>query len=214
MSRRPGRAAASVGPRGRTAAGGPHGYGCGTMTRKREAPPPYSTSVVRVLRLPGGDEVDDRLAVEEPLELRIGGSPVAVTMRTPGHDEELALGFALSEGLRPLGAHLPDDLAVEHDRARGARIRSRPPGAVVLHDLLLRRLRQGRPRGGRRRVAAGGERAERFRPRSSRPCPSGCSRRRPRSPRPVGCTRRASSPRRASSCAHARTSAATTRWTR
>jgi FdhD protein len=49
--------------------------------------------------------------VEEPLELRIGGRPVAVTMRTPGHDEELALGFALSEGLRPRSARLPDDLA-------------------------------------------------------------------------------------------------------
>jgi FdhD protein len=81
------------------------------MTRKHEAPPPYSTSVARVLRLPGGEEVDDRLAVEEPLELRIGGVPVAVTMRTPGHDEELALGFALSEGLRPSGARPPEDLA-------------------------------------------------------------------------------------------------------
>jgi FdhD protein len=49
--------------------------------------------------------------VEEPLELRIGGRPVAVTMRTPGHDEELALGFALSEGLRPRSARLPEDLA-------------------------------------------------------------------------------------------------------
>ena len=81
------------------------------MTRKQEAPPPYSTAVVRVLRLPGGEERDDRLAVEEPLELRIGGSPVAVTMRTPGHDEELALGFALSEGLHPAGASPPADLA-------------------------------------------------------------------------------------------------------
>jgi FdhD protein len=34
-----------------------------------------------------------------------------VTMRTPGHDEELALGFALSEGLRPTRARIPDDLA-------------------------------------------------------------------------------------------------------
>ena len=81
------------------------------MTRKQEAPPPYSTSAARVLRLPGGEEVDDRLAVEEPLELRIGGVPVAVTMRTPGHDEELALGFALSEGLWPAAARLPADLA-------------------------------------------------------------------------------------------------------
>src|SRR5579884_804791 len=53
----------------------------------------------------------DVVAVEEPLELRIDGTPVAVTMRTPGHDEELALGFALSEGLRPTDARLPDDLA-------------------------------------------------------------------------------------------------------
>ena len=38
------------------------------------------------------------MAVEEPLEIRIGGEPVAVTMRTPGHDEELALGFCMTEG--------------------------------------------------------------------------------------------------------------------
>ena len=63
-----------------------------------------------MLRVPGGEQADV-VAVEEPLELRIGGRPVAVTMRTPGHDEELALGFCLSEGLRPLGARLPDDFA-------------------------------------------------------------------------------------------------------
>jgi len=51
------------------------------------------------------------LAVEEPLEIRIGGAPVAVTMRTPGHDEELALGFCLTEGLEPVAARAPDDLA-------------------------------------------------------------------------------------------------------
>jgi FdhD protein len=65
---------------------------------------------VEVVRVPAGD-AGDVVAVEEPLEIRIGGSPVAVTMRTPGHDEELALGFALSEGLRPADARLPDDLA-------------------------------------------------------------------------------------------------------
>lgn len=41
----------------------------------------------------------DSLAVEEPLELRVGGRPLAVTMRTPGHDVELAHGFLLSEGV-------------------------------------------------------------------------------------------------------------------
>src|SRR5262249_30324904 len=62
----------------------------------------------------------DQVAVEEPLEIRINGTPVAVTMRTPAHDEELAIGFCLSEGLRPEAARLPDDLAantVEVDAA-------------------------------------------------------------------------------------------------
>jgi FdhD protein len=73
--------------------------------------PPYSAAAVEVVRLPDGRRERDHVAVEEPLEIRIGGKPVAVTMRTPGHDEELALGFCLSEGLRPTGARLPDDLA-------------------------------------------------------------------------------------------------------
>lgn len=41
----------------------------------------------------------DVLAVEEPLELRIGGEPFVVTMRTPGHDVELAMGLLFSEGI-------------------------------------------------------------------------------------------------------------------
>src|ERR671928_2017743 len=75
------------------------------------APPPYAAAPVEVVRLPGGGRETDEVAVEEPLELRIGGEPVAVTMRTPGHDEELALGFCLSEGLAPEDASLPDDFA-------------------------------------------------------------------------------------------------------
>jgi len=48
----------------------------------------------------GGYEcVTDEVAVEEPLEIRIGQDPLVVTMRTPGHDEELAAGFLLSEGI-------------------------------------------------------------------------------------------------------------------
>ncbi|HWM25353.1 MAG TPA: formate dehydrogenase accessory sulfurtransferase FdhD [Chthoniobacterales bacterium] len=43
--------------------------------------------------------VTDEVAIEEPLEIRIGQDPLAVTMRTPGNDEELAAGFLLSEGI-------------------------------------------------------------------------------------------------------------------
>jgi FdhD protein len=73
-------------------------------------PPPYSTVGVEVVRLPGGTE-RDAVAVEEPLEIRVEGEPIAVTMRTPGHDEELALGFCLTEGIPATDARLPADLA-------------------------------------------------------------------------------------------------------
>lgn len=49
---------------------------------------------------------DDRLAVEEPLEIRVDDEPLAVTMRTPGHDLDLAAGFAFTEGL----VRHPDEL--------------------------------------------------------------------------------------------------------
>src|SRR3954447_9552846 len=42
---------------------------------------------------------EDEVAVEEPLEIRVDGAALAVTMRTPGHDDELALGFLYGEGL-------------------------------------------------------------------------------------------------------------------
>src|SRR2546421_4064925 len=73
--------------------------------------PPYSAASIPVLRLPGSRSEEDAVAVEEPLEIRVNGTPVAVTMRTPGHDEELALGFLVSEGLGPTRAGVPDDLA-------------------------------------------------------------------------------------------------------
>jgi FdhD protein len=74
-------------------------------------PAPLGSKRFTVTRLPGGAVENDRLAVEEPLEVRVNGRPVAVTMRTPGHDEELALGFCVTEGLAPAAARLPDDLA-------------------------------------------------------------------------------------------------------
>jgi FdhD protein len=56
----------------------------------------------RVTRITGASEArttEDVLAAEEPLEIRIGSRPLAVTMRTPGHDVELAAGFLVSEGV-------------------------------------------------------------------------------------------------------------------
>ncbi|MDR9452146.1 MAG: formate dehydrogenase accessory sulfurtransferase FdhD [Acidimicrobiia bacterium] len=59
----------------------------------------------RVLRVGAGREqrVDDHLAAEAPLEIRLGDTPIAVLMRTPGCEADLALGFAITEGiiLRP-----------------------------------------------------------------------------------------------------------------
>ena len=72
---------------------------------------PYSTRRVDVVRLPGAAVEGDAVAVEEPLEIRLNGVAIAVTMRTPGDDEELALGFCVTEGLRPTAARLPADLA-------------------------------------------------------------------------------------------------------
>jgi FdhD protein len=82
-----------------------------TATSEPGARLPGATAAVRVARLPAGAVEDDLVAVEEPLEIRVGGEPLAVTMRTPGHDEELALGFAIGEGLEPLGAAPTADLA-------------------------------------------------------------------------------------------------------
>jgi FdhD protein len=55
-----------------------------------------------ILRLRAGEAPrpdEDALAVEEPLEIRVGGRPTTVIMRTPGADEELARGFLFTEGL-------------------------------------------------------------------------------------------------------------------
>src|SRR5579872_4136946 len=74
--------------------------------------------VASVLR-DGG--VRDEVAVEEPLEIRVDGEPLAVTMRTPGHDEELAAGFLHGEGLveRAPELGLTADLAANTIEVRG-----------------------------------------------------------------------------------------------
>jgi FdhD protein len=72
----------------------------------------------RVQHVTGGDSVarPDTLVVEEPLEIRINGKPVTVTMRTPGSDVELAQGFLLTEGVI---AHRDDVLTVRYCKGAG-----------------------------------------------------------------------------------------------
>jgi FdhD protein len=67
----------------------------------------------------------DEVAVEEPLEIRVDGAALTVTMRTPGHDEELALGFLYGEGLidGPHAAGLTEDLAANVVEVRGPLLR-------------------------------------------------------------------------------------------
>ena len=72
--------------------------------------------------------VRDDLTIEEPLEIRIGREPLATTMRTPGHDDELAAGFLVSEGIvrdrSAIAEILPvGDNRVVVDLARGVKIK-------------------------------------------------------------------------------------------
>ena len=69
--------------------------------------------------------VEDRLAPEEPLEIRVRGRPVSVTMRTPGQDQDLAAGFLLTEGVIQAPA---DILKLETPR--------RPGGANLVNAFL------------------------------------------------------------------------------
>jgi len=75
------------------------------------------------------DGEEDFVAVEEPLEIRVDGRPLAVTMRTPGDDEHLAAGFLHGEGLidRWPAIGPPPDLAVNAVEVAGPLLRD--PGA-------------------------------------------------------------------------------------
>jgi FdhD protein len=61
------------------------------------------------------EQVEDNLVVEEPVEIRLQGTPLAVVMRTPGHDLELALGFCITEGI----VSGPGDVASIEDLGEG-----------------------------------------------------------------------------------------------
>lgn len=86
------------------------------MTRvapSRDGGTPEGASPLELRRVVRDGE-DDLVAVEEPLEIRVDGEAIAVTMRTPGHDEELALGFLRGEGLidGERRARMTDDFAL------------------------------------------------------------------------------------------------------
>ncbi|MAY79465.1 MAG: sulfurtransferase FdhD [Deltaproteobacteria bacterium] len=68
------------------------------MTKKAVNGSTHTVQITRVTR-EGREFREDRVAQEEPLEIRIDGRPVAITMRTPGHDLELAAGFLYTEGV-------------------------------------------------------------------------------------------------------------------
>lgn len=83
------------------------------MNRARTVPSPSMLRNIPVLRVGRTGPSEDAIAVEEPLEIRLHGTPFAVLMRTPGDDRALAAGFLLAEGLiRGAG----DIGAVEHCR--------------------------------------------------------------------------------------------------
>src|SRR6201982_1212312 len=67
------------------------------------------------------DGREDDVAVEEPLEIRVDGRPLTITMRTPGNDEELALGFLYGEGRidGPHAAGPTDDFAANTVEVQG-----------------------------------------------------------------------------------------------
>ena len=81
------------------------------------------------VRVVGGDGTSDPVAVEEPLEVRVTHGPerrrfvLAVTLRTPGHDPELAAGLALADGLIGSAADLR---AVHADGPNAVRLELRP----------------------------------------------------------------------------------------
>jgi len=87
-----------------------------TGSRSRAAPG-GSVRETRVVRVSSGEGTgvarQDRVAVEEPLEIRVGGETLAVTMRTPGDDFDLAAGWLLAEGI----VSRPDEIVrFEHCR--------------------------------------------------------------------------------------------------
>ena len=95
-----------------------------------------------VIRVTGHGRVPrtDLLPTEEPVEFRMGGVPIAVLMRTPGHDAELARGFALTEGIILRPDELADVRALPGREGEGRYELVPAPGIVIDPEQFRRNL--------------------------------------------------------------------------
>ena len=96
---------------------------------------PTKQIVVTRTRGNRSEEAPDQVAVEAPMEIRLGKVPLAVLMRTPGNEEDLILGFAITEGI-VLG---PQEVAGVEGEGDGDRFRLVPADGVVIDPEQFRR---------------------------------------------------------------------------
>ena len=160
-----------------------------------------------------GPGIEDEVAVEEPLEIRVDGAALAVTMRTPGDDEELALGFLHGEGLIDAARPAGPTAELEANIVEVAGPLLREPGARSFYATSSCGVCG---KGALEEVAVHAQRLP-----DGPPIARDAARRAARPPAPAdlrahrrAARHRAVHRRRASCCSCARTSAATTRWTR
>ncbi len=98
--------------------------------------PPITAPQVVCFRNGEITERPDELACEEPLEIRVRGRAISVTMRTPGHDDELAAGFLLTEGvIKSAGDVLAIEPCERNDEGNLVNVRLAPEVAVDFEKL-------------------------------------------------------------------------------
>ena len=94
------------------------------------------------------NSIEDFVAVEEPLEIRIENRSIAIVMRTPGHDQELTAGFLLSEGAIKNSKEIFEISEDVQALGKGNRAANGMPASLEeakqIHNKLLRRQHYGR----------------------------------------------------------------------